>query len=76
MKTRFKKTTLLLAIVSMLLWAANGNAGETSNVSANSAGRHGHKAPKTQLVSVNYAGTDSGNGDSGWQTKIRQTAAS
>ena len=62
MKSKFNKKYLLLAILSMLLSAANGNAGETDKVSIGSAVEsESKKAPTTQLVSVNLAGTDSGN---------------
>jgi hypothetical protein len=60
MKIQFNKKHLTL-ILSLLLPAANGNAAETAGVSVDSAVRTGPKAPTTRLVSVNLAGTASGN---------------
>ena len=64
MKTQFNNKHLTLAILSVLLPAANVNAVETAGVSVGSAIGLGPKAHTTQLVRVNSSGTASGNGNS------------
>ncbi len=69
MKTKFKKKYLSLAISSLLLLSvANSNGAENAAIRVDSTDMQRHSAPSptttTRLVSINSAGTASGNGDS------------